>query len=77
MRQYLGEVFRKLAEQKESWIEEGHLMSDHVPMMMSILPKYAMSRKPFHASVATGCPNSTPSVCNTVASRFARAETAA
>jgi hypothetical protein len=24
-RQYLGEVFRKLAEQKESRIEEGHL----------------------------------------------------
>jgi len=24
LRQYLGEVFRKLAEQKESRIEEGH-----------------------------------------------------
>jgi putative transposase len=30
LRQYLGEVFRKLAEQKESRIEEGHLMPDHV-----------------------------------------------
>jgi len=30
LRQYLGEVFRKLALQKESRIEEGHLLSDHV-----------------------------------------------
>jgi putative transposase len=27
LQQYLGDVFRKLAEQKESRIEEGHLMS--------------------------------------------------
>jgi putative transposase len=39
-----GEVFRKLAEQKESRIEEGHLMSDHVHMMISIPPKYAVSQ---------------------------------
>jgi putative transposase len=44
LRQYLGEVFRKLAEQKESRIEEGHLMPDHVHMMISIPPKYAVSR---------------------------------
>jgi len=30
LRRYLGEVFRRLAEQKESRIEEGHLMPDHV-----------------------------------------------
>jgi putative transposase len=30
IRQELGEVFRKLAEQKESKIEEGHIMPDHV-----------------------------------------------
>ena len=41
---YLGEVFRKLAEQKESRIEEGHLMPDHVHMMISIPPKYAVSQ---------------------------------
>jgi hypothetical protein len=29
LRQYLGEVFRKLAL-KESRIEQGHLMPDHV-----------------------------------------------
>jgi putative transposase len=44
LRQYLGDVFRKLAEQKESRIEEGHLMSDHVHMMISIPPKYAVSQ---------------------------------
>jgi len=40
----LGEVFRKLAEQKESRIEEGHLLSDHVHMMITIPPKYAVSQ---------------------------------
>ena len=44
LRQYLGEVFRRLAEQKESRIEEGHLMSDHVHMMISIPPKYAVAQ---------------------------------
>jgi len=39
-----GEVLRKLATQKESWIEEGHLMPDHVHMMISIPPKYAVSQ---------------------------------
>ena len=34
LRRYLGEVFRRLAEQKESRIEEGHLMPDHVHMMI-------------------------------------------
>ena len=42
--QHLGGVFRKLAEQKESQIEEGHLMPDHVHMMISIPPKYAVSQ---------------------------------
>ena len=44
IRQELGEVFRKLAEQKESVIEEGHIMPNHVHMMMSIPPKYAVSQ---------------------------------
>ena len=42
LRQYLGEVFRKLALQKESRIEQGHLMPDHVHMMILIPPKYAV-----------------------------------
>jgi REP element-mobilizing transposase RayT len=44
LRQYLGEVFRKWAEQKESRIEEGHLLPDHVHMMISIPPKYAVAQ---------------------------------
>jgi putative transposase len=44
IRKELGEVFRRLAEQRESVIEEGHLMSDHVHMMISIPPKYAVSQ---------------------------------
>ena len=44
LRRHLGEVFRKLAVQKECRIEEGHLMPDHVHIMMSIPPKYAVSQ---------------------------------
>jgi len=44
LRQHLGEVFRKLAEQKECRIEEGHLMPDHVHMLIAIPPKYAVSQ---------------------------------
>ncbi len=43
LRKHLG-VFRSLAVQKESRVEEGHLMSDHVHMMISIPPKYAVSQ---------------------------------
>jgi putative transposase len=39
----LGEVFRRLAEQKESRVLEGPLMPDHVHMLLSIPPKYAVS----------------------------------
>ena len=34
----------KLAIQKESRVEEGHLTPDHVHMMISIPPKYAVSQ---------------------------------
>ena len=44
LRQHLGDVFRRLAKQKESQVEEGHLMVDHVHMMISIPPKYAVSQ---------------------------------
>ncbi len=44
LRKDLAEVFHRLAAQKESRIEEGHLMSDHVHMMISIPPKYAVSQ---------------------------------
>ena len=44
LRQHLGDMFRKLALQKESRIEEGHLLVDHVHMMISIPPKHAVSQ---------------------------------
>jgi putative transposase len=44
LRQHLGAVFRNLAQQKESRIEEGHMMRDHVHMMIAIPPKYAVSQ---------------------------------
>jgi len=44
LREHLGEVFRRLATQKESRIEEGHLLQDHVHMLIAIPPKYAVSQ---------------------------------
>ena len=44
LRQHLGEVFRQLAQRKECQILEGHLMSDHVHMLIAIPPKYAVSQ---------------------------------
>ena len=44
LRRHLGEVFGQLARQKESQIEEGHLLSDHVHMMIGIPPKYAVAQ---------------------------------
>ena len=43
LRDDLGGVFKRLAHQKECEIEEGHLMSDHVHMMVSIPPKYSVA----------------------------------
>jgi putative transposase len=39
----LGKVFHRLAGQKGCRIEEGHMMADHVHMLISIPPKYAVS----------------------------------
>ncbi len=44
LRQQLGEVLKQLAMQRESRIDEGHLMRDHVPMLVSIPPKYSVSQ---------------------------------
>ncbi len=43
LRKHLGEMFRELAQHKESEVVEGHLMPDHVHMCISIPPKYAVS----------------------------------
>jgi len=44
LRKSLGDVFDELARQKESRVLEGHLQSDHVHMLMSIPPNYAVSQ---------------------------------
>ena len=43
LRRELGEVFRGLAERRECRVEEGHLMPDHVHMLLSVPPKYSVS----------------------------------
>ena len=44
LRKSLGDVFHELARQKESRVLEGHLQPDHVHMLISIPPKYAVSQ---------------------------------
>jgi putative transposase len=44
LRNHLDEVLRNLATQKESRVEKAHLMPDHVHMLISIPPKYAVSQ---------------------------------
>ncbi len=43
LRHHLGEMLRDLALRKESQVLEGHLRVDHVHMLVSIPPKYAVS----------------------------------
>ena len=44
LRKLLGEVFRDLAEQREAKILEGHLMADHVHILIEIPPKYSVAQ---------------------------------
>jgi putative transposase len=44
LRKYLGKVFRDLSLQKESRVMAGHLMPDHVHMLLSIPPKYSVTQ---------------------------------
>jgi len=44
IRKYLGEVIRELARQKECEVIEGHMVSDHVHMLITIPPKYAVAQ---------------------------------
>ncbi len=44
LRQELGKVFRVLARQKECEVEEGHLLPDHVHMLISIPPKHSVAQ---------------------------------
>ena len=44
LRRELGPVLRALARHRESEVEEGHLLPDHVHMMVSIPPKYSVAQ---------------------------------
>ncbi|GIK37177.1 MAG: IS200/IS605 family transposase [Chloroflexota bacterium] len=44
LRKELGQVLRELARQKESEIIEGHLLPDHVHMLISIPPKHSVAQ---------------------------------
>jgi putative transposase len=44
VRRYLADVFHELARQKNSRIVEGHMMSDHVHMCVSIPPKHSVAQ---------------------------------
>ena len=43
LRKELVPLFHKLAQQKGCMIEEGHMMPDHVHMLISIPPKYSVA----------------------------------
>ena len=43
IRKFLGPVFRELAMQRECTIFEGHMVQDHVHMMIRIPPKYSVA----------------------------------
>jgi putative transposase len=44
IKRHLGQVFHDLARRKECRIEKGHLMPDHVHMLISIPPKYSVAQ---------------------------------
>ncbi|MBQ6781678.1 MAG: IS200/IS605 family transposase [Treponema sp.] len=44
IRKELGEEIRRLAEQKESEVLEGHMMKDHIHMLIKIPPKYSVAQ---------------------------------
>ena len=43
IRKFLGPVFRELAMQRECTIFEGHMVQDHVHIMIRIPPKYSVA----------------------------------
>ncbi len=44
IRKFLGPVFRELARQRECEILEGHMVQDHVHMLLRIPPKYSVAQ---------------------------------
>ena len=43
IRKFLGPVFHELASQRGSTIVEGHMVQDHVHMLIKIPPKYSVA----------------------------------
>jgi putative transposase len=43
IRRFLGPVFRELSAQRGSTIVEGHMVQDHVHMLIKIPPKYSVA----------------------------------
>ena len=43
IRKFLGPVFHELSQQRGSKILEGHMVQDHVHMLIKIPPKYSVS----------------------------------
>ena len=43
VRKFLGPVFQELASQRGSTIVEGHMVQDHVHMLIKIPPKYSVA----------------------------------
>lgn len=44
LRRYLGSTFRDLAVRRECQVMEGHLLPDHIHMLISIPPKHSVSQ---------------------------------
>lgn len=44
LRKSLGQTFKELARSRESEVLEGHMMPDHVHMLISIPPKYSVAQ---------------------------------
>jgi len=44
IRREVGPILRDLARHRESQVEEGHVMPDHIHMLLSIPPKYSVAQ---------------------------------
>jgi len=44
LRKYLGSTFRDLASQRECQVIEGHILPDHIHLLILIPPKYSVSQ---------------------------------
>lgn len=59
LRKYLGELLHSLTKQKNSRIEEGRLLPDHVHMLLSVPPKHSVAevvgyKSPIHLARVYG-----------------------